>query len=80
MRKPRTIMNRALCGFPAQFYAEIPHNFVRVSRMYKDLIKIYINNTEEIKTHSAHAVQHERRRGLFYGFYLNIFGGVTNDA
>jgi hypothetical protein len=74
-------MNRALCGFPAQFYAEIPHNFVRVSRMYKiNKVRIYKNNTEEIKTHSAHAVQHERRRGPFYGFYLNIFGGVINDA
>jgi hypothetical protein len=68
-------MNKALCGFPEQFYAEIPHNFVRVSRMYKDIIKTHIKiQKEEIKTHSAHAVQHERWERVFYGFYLNIFG------
>jgi hypothetical protein len=70
-------MNRALCGFPAQFYAEIPHNFVRVSRMYKDIIKTHIKNTknkEETKTHSAHAVQHDRWGACFLWFLFKHFG------
>jgi hypothetical protein len=67
-------MDRALCGFPAQFYAEIPHNFVRVSRMYKDIIKTHIKIQKRKKHIPLMLFSMTGGGGFFYGFYLNIFG------
>jgi hypothetical protein len=66
-------MNRDLCGKSAQCYAENQHNIMRVSRMYKDIIKTHIKIQKREK-HIPLMLFSMTGGRVFFMVFINISG------